>query len=123
MAPVFPVANNERQTVKSALKQKKTKIVTYDWLEDSCMKKSRQSETKYLWKSLDKAKVKKKTDRKKATKAYIEEKKVGTYTFTQTSCLRCRATISAAWQYHSLNITPLPSHSVFCITSHSLHSV
>lgn len=56
-----------------ALEFKKTKIVSYDWLEDSLMKRSPKKEGEYLMrrkvKAIAKAKAKKKVVRKENLKA------------------------------------------------------
>ena len=50
--------------VKSALKHKHIHIVSYDWLEDSLLRKTRKREAPYLMKTVLKAAANKKKNRK-----------------------------------------------------------
>jgi hypothetical protein len=51
-------------TVKAAKRNTDIKVVTFDWLEDSLQNSTHKREKPYLWKTIDKAKLKENNERR-----------------------------------------------------------
>ena len=79
-------------TVKAAKRNTDIKVVTFDWLEDSLQDSTHKREKPYLWKTIDKAKLKEKNERRakerKQAKHDGEPNQHQTQPFTPTSIPR-----------------------------------
>ena len=93
-------------TVKAAKRNTDIKIVTFDWLEDSLQNSTHKREKPYLWKTIDKAKLKEKNERRakerKQAKHDGEPNKHHIQPFTPTSILKFTA-YSGIIRHHVLN--------------------